>query len=205
MASHLKSQNNDLLRMALTLFIIASLVGAMLSVVHYFTAPVVVRSSEERLNRSLVDLMGDTAEFVLADDYTKEIVLGNVHVPVHAVYCVKDQADQPLGYCVNVSPSGYVDVIDMMVALDKDGIVKDVVILSSLETPGIGSKVKNNKTFRAGVNGLSDSAKIVKDTPKNKDEVQVIAGATVSSAAYINGVNAAIEAVQILRAEEVQE
>ncbi len=204
MASHLKSQNNDLLRMALTLFIIASLVGAMLSVVHHFTAPVVEHSAEDRLNQSLVDLMGDTAEFVRADEFTKEIILGNVQVPVHAVYLAKDSTDQLLGYCVNVSPSGYVDVIDMMVALDKDGIVKDVVILSSFETPGIGTKIKNNKTFLASVIGLLDSAKIVKETPKNKDEIQVIAGATVSSSAYINGVNAAIEAVQILRAEEVQ-
>ncbi len=205
MASHLKNQKNDFWRMALILFIIASLVGAMLSVVHHFTAPLVSQSAEERLNQSLVDLMGESAQFEKVDAYSKEIILGNVNVPINGVYQVKDQADQPLGYCVNVSPMGYVDTINMMVALDTEGIVKDVELLSFSETPGIGSKVKNNKTFRTSVNGFLDSAKIVKDTPKTKDEVQVIAGATVSSAAYINGVNAAIEAVQIIRAEEVEE
>ncbi len=204
MSSHLKHSKNDFLHMALLLFLITAIVGCILSVVHYYTDPVVERSAQERLEESLCELFPDAENFEIPIEYPQEILLGTVRVPVKTVYLVKDRASEVSGYCVNVSPQSYSDALDLLVAMDKTGAVTDVEILSISDTPGIGLKVQSNKTFRSSVKGLVDSAKIVKETPSSKEEIQVIAGATVSSSAYINGVNAAIEAVQILRAEEVQ-
>ncbi len=201
MLSFSKSQKIDILRLALTLFIITSIIGVLLAVVHYYTAPVVVRSAEERLQQSLADLMEDADRFDTVESFEESIALGTVHIPVQAVYAAFDSSDQPLGYCVRVTPKGYADVIDLLVAIDGEGAVKAVDILSIYESPGIGMKVERNDEFRSSVYGLTDSAKIVKSVPSDKDEIQVISGATVSSAAYINGVNAAIEVVQMLRLE----
>ncbi len=199
MSSGLKRQKVDFLRMALTLFGITAVVGVMLALVHSFTAPIVERSAEERLHESLNALMEDAAEFEEVEEFEKMVVLGEARVPVQEVYTALDAAAQPIGYCVRVTPNGYSDVIDMMVAIDQEGAVKSVRILSIADTPGIGMKVESNETFRFSVNGLTDTAKIVKTTPTEKEEIQVISGATVSSSAYINGVNAAIEVVQVLR------
>ena len=203
MASHLRVQKNDYLRLALTLFVVAALVGTILSVVHFFTEPIVENSAEKRLNQSFLDMMGEESAMEAAVDYSQEIVLGKVHIPIDTIYLAKDSSGNLIGYCVNVKPVGYSGIIDMLVGLDGEGAVKDVEILSMTETSGVGTKIKTNKAFRASLIGLTDSAKIVTHTPKPKDEVQVISGATISSTAYINGVNAAIEAVQILRAKEV--
>lgn len=200
MSSHLKHSKNDFLRMALLLFLIAAMVGAVLAVVHFYTEPIVKRSAEERLQEALQELMPDAGSFEIPIEYPKEIVLGTVHVPVKTVYRAENA-----GYCVHVQPQGYSDLLELLVAIDQGGAVKDVEILSISDTPGIGLKVQSNKKFRSAVNGLTDSAKIVKETPDSKEEIQVISGATVTSSAYINGVNAAIEAVQILRAQEVQQ
>ncbi len=203
MSSHLKKSKNEFLRMALILFLITSIIGGLLAVVHHFTAPVVERSAEERLNHSLQELMADAAEFSKIVEYSESIFLGDVQVPVRAVYIAKDSAGQALGYCVNVAPKGYSDVIDMMVAIDIEGAVSDVDILSISDSSGIGSKVQTDDQLRNAVKGINDSVKLVKQAPASKSEVQAIAGATVSSAAYVNGVNAAVEVVQLIRAGEV--
>ncbi len=205
MSSHLKNSKNDILRMALVLFLITSIIGGVLAVVHFYTAPVAERSAEERLNRSLRSLMADAADFSEVAEFPESILLGDVHVPVLAVYTAKDADGQTLGYCVNVTPNGYADLIDMMVAFDREGAVSDVEILSISDSPGIGLKVQSDDALRNAVKGIIDTVKIVKRTPASKDEVRVIAGATVSSAAYINGVNAAVEVVQLLRVGEVSE
>lgn len=201
MFSFSKSQKIDFLRMALTLFAITAVVGVLLAVVHHYTEPVVERSAEERLELSLRELISDAEYFEEVEEFEKSVTLGNVSVPVQAVYSAKGSGDQSLGYCVRVAPKGYSDIIDLLVAIDQDGAVKSVQILSISDTPGIGMKVESNETFQSSMYGLTDSAKIVKTTPTVKEEIQVIAGATVSSAAYINGVNAAIEVVQMLRLE----
>lgn len=203
MSSHLKNSRNDYLRMALILLLITSIIGGLLAVVHHFTGPVAERSAEERLNRSLYELFDNTDEFVKVVEHPESILLGSVQVPIRAVYRAEDVANRSLGYCINVTPMGYVDVIDMMVAIDQEGLMSGVEILSISDSPGISSKVKANDELQMALKGINDSVKIVKSTPTTKSEIQVIAGATVSSAAYINGVNAAVEVAQLLRVEEV--
>ena len=64
-------------------------------------------------------------------------------------------------------------------------------------------KVDSDEKFKTSVYGLDDTASIVKTEPKG-NEVQVISGATISSSAYINGVNAALAVADSLD-EEVQQ
>ena len=199
MFSGLKRKKVDFLGTALTLFFIMTIFGVLLALTHLFTAPIVERSTEERLQQSLHSLMEEAAEFQEVDEFEPIIVLGNERVPVRAVYNALDPLAESMGYCVRVTPNGYSNMIDMLVAIDRDGAVKSVSILSISETPGIGMKVESDETFQSSVNGLTDTAKIVKTTPTVKEEIPVISGATVSSTAYINGVNAAIEVVQPLR------
>lgn len=198
-----KSQRNDLLRMALTLFVIAAVVAALLALANYFTAPVIASSAQDRLDRSLNALITEASSFEEAEEYAETITLGTTKVDVAAVYVAKAANGQKLGYCVEVTPNGYADVIDMMVAIDGEGAVCGVQILSISDTPGIGLKIQSDEDFQKSVYGLTDGAKIVRSAPSKSNEVQVIAGATVSSSAYINGVNAALEVAQLLE-QEVQ-
>lgn len=198
-----KSQRNDLLRMALTLFAIAAIVGVLLALANYVTEPIIARSGEERLEQSLNALMADAATFEEVEDFTESITLGNTKISVASVYAARTADGQKMGYCVEVTPAGYSDIIDMMVAIDGEGAVCGVQILSISDTPGIGMKVQTNEEFQRSVYGLTDAAKVVKTTPTSPNELQAISGATVSSTAYINGVNAALEVAQLLE-QEVQ-
>ena len=190
-----------MLRMALTLFAITASVAILLAISNYFTSPIIARSAKERLDQSLNTLIPDAISFNEITDFEKEINIGSAKIKVPAIYAAKGSGDQQIGYCIWVTPMGYSDVIDMIVAIDPKGSVSGVQIISINDTPGIGMKVQSDEGFQNSVIGLNDSAKIVKSAPAAKNEIQVIAGATVSSSAYINGVNAALEVVQMLKQE----
>ncbi len=195
-----KNLKIDFIRMALTLFFITALVAAALATAHYYTGPIIEQKAEERLDESLKMLFSDAKSFEPVEKVDKTVSFGTVKVPVKEAYQAMDATDERLGYCIRVTPTGYTDLIDMMVAVNRDGMVSGVQILSIADTPGIGMKVDTDETFQKRLLGITDSVKAVKTTP-SPGEVQVISGATVSSTAYINGVNAAVEVAQKLKLE----
>lgn len=191
----------DFIRMALTLFAITAVVAGALAAANFFTAPIIEQSAQERLDHSLKALIAEADRFEAVEKFEKTVSFGEIKVPVEEVYLALDSAENKLGYCIRVMPNGYSDVIDMLVAINKEGgAVSGVQILAISDTPGIGMKVQSNEEFQSRLLGLEDSVKAVKTTP-SVGEVQVIAGATVSSKAYINGVNAAIETSRKLELE----
>lgn len=201
MSSGKREQRIDFIKLSLTLFAITAVVAALLALANYITEPIIAASAKERLNQSLNELMVDAVSFDEVEEYEDEISFGATKVNVSAVYAGKNSAGETAGYCVRVVPMGYSDIIDMIVAINRDGAVSGVQILSISDTPGIGMKVQTDESFFKSVYGLTDSVKIVKSTPSGANELQVISGATVSSTAYINGVNAALEVAQKLKQE----
>lgn len=194
-----RQQKIDFIRLSFALFAITAIVAVALAAVNYFIAPVIARSAKERLDASLSNLIEEAASFEEIPSCPKEIITGGVTVPVVAGYKAKDSAGAFLGLCVQVAPMGYSDVIDMIVAIDSSGAVRDAEILSISDTPGIGQKVKKDRDFQNCVLGLSEVATIVKNPSSAKSQVQVISGATISSSAYIRGVNGAMEvALQLM-------
>ena len=200
MAFESENPKIDFFLTALTLFVITALVAGLLGLANFYTAPIIEQSAKDRLDASLKELIPDAAVFSEAEEYEESITVGGAKVPVQSLYVARNAQGASVGYCVRVTPNGYSDLIDMLVAIDGEGAVSGVEILSISDTPGIGMKVESDDTFRSKLIGLDDSVKAVKTAP-NSGEVQTIAGATVSSAAYINGVNAAIETVQLYRQE----
>ena len=90
-------------------------------------------------------------------------------------------------YCVTLTADGYKkDSVQLFVAFDKDMNVLKVVVLSSKETTGIGTKVESD-AFLSQFIGNKDML--------TSDSVDIIAGATFSSKAVMNGINTARKAV----------
>ena len=104
----------------------------------------------------------------------------------------KDGNGEVIGYCIEVQPKGYSDVIDMMVGISADGEILDSSIISISDTPGIGTRVKTDADFAAQFKGKTDTV-----TP-GTGGVSLISGATYSSTGFTNGINAALEAYKIL-------
>lgn len=97
-----------------------------------------------------------------------------------------------VGYTVKTTSGGYGGPIEIMVGIDNNGVIQGVSVGNHTETPGLGAKAtdENFKGQYKGKEAASDLVVIKSGVPKD-NEIQAIAGATISSRAVTNGVNMA--------------
>jgi electron transport complex protein RnfG len=89
------------------------------------------------------------------------------------------------------SPEGYGGTIEVMVGLLPDGTVHGIEVLSHLETPGLGAKIREAKfKDRFKKRSLSNTKWAVK---KDAGDIDGITGATISSRAVIKAIRGGLE------------
>ncbi len=174
------------IRLAGTLLLIAALVAAALAAVNMVTAPIIAQMKEAKTQAAI--------EAVLPGG-GKEIAFTDATGIVSKVYASET------GYAVEVTPVGFNGGITMMVGIDLEGKVTGISIISQTETAGLGAvaaeKGSKGQAFRGQFAGMSGTLAVTKDG----GEVDSISGATISSRAVTNGVNAALQCVANLAKE----
>lgn len=124
-------------------------------------------------------------------------------------YLAYDDKDELIGYAAEGKGNGYGGEIAVMVGVDGSSRITGIKVLSQKETPGLGDKVeevRSKKTwgtviagtspdeqglkpwFQEQFKGSSAPVKLVRDG----GTIEAISGATVSSNATIEAVNAAV-------------
>ena len=174
----MKKENTALyvLRLAVTLLLIAGVMAAALAGVNSITKPIIEQLTYEKTQQAVSAVLeggGDEVEFPAMDLVSK-------------VY----QGEN--GYAVEVTPSGFDNTITMMVGVDNEGKVLGISIVSHTETAGLGAVAAENtskgEAFRGQFVGKSGSVGVTKDG----GEIDAITGATITSRAVCVGVSAAI-------------
>ena len=167
------------LRLALTLLIIAGVMAAALAGVNSVTAPIIENITYEKTQAAVSAVLpggGDTVEFPAMDLVSK-------------VYKGEN------GYAVEVTPSGFDNTITMMVGVDNAGAVSGISIIDHSETAGLGAvaaaTTAAGEAFRAQFQGMTGSVSVTKDG----GQVDAITSATITSRAVCAGVNAALAVV----------
>ena len=180
----MKTENTALyiLRLALTLFIIAAVVAAALAGVNSITKPVIDQLNAEKTQNAI--------EAVLPGGFDEELAnFDNQGGLVSKVYKGAN------GYALEVLPSGFDNTITMMVGVDTEGKVLGISIVSHTETAGLGAvaaaQTSAGEAFRGQFVGQSGSVGVTKDG----GTMDAITGATITSRAICVGVNAALDAV----------
>jgi len=101
--------------------------------------------------------------------------------------------DEVVGYAIKVSTSGFGGILQMMVGFTPDGTIYNTSVISHAETPGLGAKiVDENCAPRAQVKGKNPATNNIAVT-KDNGEIDAITASTITSRAFLKGVNAAYE------------
>ncbi len=117
-----------------------------------------------------------------------------------SVYIGRDAKGASIGNAFEVETSGFQGKITMMIGMDGsfDKII-GLKVLDNVETPGLGAKITDS-SFQDQFKGLSGASEIVllknQAPDKLKNQVEAIAGATISSRAVVGGLNAEIAKVR---------
>ena len=170
------------IRLGVTLFLIAAVVAGILAAVNSITEPVIKNLNEEKTQKAI--------EAVLPGGYETEITdYADATGLVSKVYKGAN------GYALEVKPSGFDNTITMMVGVDFEGNVLGISVVSHTETAGLGAvsaaKTSAGEEFRGQFVGQSGEVKVKKDG----GEMDAITGATITSRAICTGVNAALDCV----------
>lgn len=123
------------------------------------------------------------------------------NIPSEEVRTVDDGAqiytsrmgDQIVGYAIKVSTSGFGGPLTIMVGFTPDGTVYNTSVISHSETPGLGAKlVDENCAPRVQVKGKNPATNKI-SVSKDGGEIDAITASTITSRAFLKGVNAAYE------------
>ncbi len=114
-------------------------------------------------------------------------------VKIDSVVEALDKNGKPEGYVVDTSSmDGYGGNISISVGINNDNIINSIAFLSIQETPGLGMKATEEPFYSQFNNKKANILSVVKGNSKSDDEISAISGATISSRAVTNAVNAAI-------------
>lgn len=112
---------------------------------------------------------------------------------IDGVQIAKDASGSTLGYVITVTAKDASQAnITFSVGITNDGIVNGYSITDIAETPGLGDKAKNEEFSSQFAGKVVDSFTVVKQAPAAEHEIESISGATITSKAMANGVNACI-------------
>ena len=174
-----------ILRLSLTLLIITALAAASLAYVNSITKDAIAENQLAKTNRAMSEVLPGAENIQKIDDGSG-IVQG--------VYAAGE--DSPVqGWAVLVAPnSGFGGEIRMMVGISAKGRLTGISIISHAETPGLGAvaaaKTPAGEAFRSSFFGSQGTLTM--------EDIDALSGATITSRAVLEGVNAAIEYLENL-------
>ena len=162
-------------QLVVTLFLISAICAVLLGLVNNITAGPIAAANEAATNAAM--------QAVLPADSYEQVEYTGGNALVTAVYKAGDA-----GYVVQVAPSGFGGNLDVMVGVGADGTCTGVSIISHAETSGLGANA-TKEDFRAQFVGKANVA-----VTKDGGDIAALTGATITSRAVCDGVNAAIAA-----------
>ena len=164
-----------------TLFLITAVMAGLLAMVNAVTAGPIADGLREKTGKALSG--------VLAEGVVLEEELENFPDETGLVEAVYRTSS---GYVVEAVPSGYGGEIHMAVGVDGAGQVTGVQIISHTETSGLGANAAANsaagQSFRDQFLGATGQLAVTQDG----GTIDALTGATMTSRAVTQGVNAAL-------------
>lgn len=182
---------------ALILTAFTLVLGFLLGAVHEITKTRIEAAELAAEEAAYIAVFADADGFSDAEASLEEInqyLLDNgFKDTIKSIKMATDDSGELLGYVINVTANdGSQASISFSVGVRADGTVNGFSITDIAETPGLGSKAADDEFNDQFENKNVDSFVITKDGADEDGEIQAITGATITSRAMANGVNAAI-------------
>lgn len=171
--------------------------GLLLGAVYEITKEP-IRASQERAKQKAYRMVLDSAETFeeceIVGDTKAEKGLRDFAVQgcdISGAAIAKNGAGEEIGYVVTVvSKEGYGGEIEISVGILNDGTVSGIEILSISETAGLGMNAQTPEFRNQFRDVQTEQFELKKDNPSGN--IEAISGATITSRAVTNAVNAGL-------------
>lgn len=187
----------QIIKNALILTAITLISGVLLGLVYEVTKGPIAASKERAKKEAYQKVLPDAKEFSNlifdADVVSKAIKDAGITGCTIDEVVIAKSGKEAIGYIVTAKSSeGYGGDIQVSVGILNDGTISGVAILSISETVGLGMKASEPKFYEQFSGKKVDEFVVTKTGAKADHEIDAISGATITSNAMTNAVNAAL-------------
>ena len=198
---------NKIIKDALALTLITLVAGVALGGVYEITKDPIAKQEAQAKAEAYEQVFTDAAAFEaveMDDTLTKTIrdqldQEGYKAQSIEEVMRAEDQSGETLGYAFAVVTSeGYGGDIQFSMGVQNDGTLNGISILSIGETAGLGMNADTPAFKDQFVGKQVEKLQYTKNGATQDDEINAISGATVTTNAMTNGVNAGLCAFRVM-------
>lgn len=198
---------NKIIKDALALTLITLVAGVALGGVYEITKDPIAKQEAQAKAEAYEQVFTDAAAFEaveMDDTLTKTIrdqldQEGYKAQSIEEVMRAEDQSGETLGYAFTVVTSeGYGGDIRFSMGVQNDGTLNGISILSIGETAGLGMNADTPAFKDQFVGKQLEKLQYTKNGATQDDEINAISGATVTTNAMTNGVNAGLCAFRVM-------
>ena len=198
---------NKIIKDALALILITLVAGVALGGVYEITKDPIAKQEAQAKAEAYEQVFTDAAacEEVEMDDTLIQTIRdqldqeGYKAQSIEEVMRAEDQSGETLGYAFTVVTSeGYGGDIQFSMGVQNDGTLNGISILSIGETAGLGMNADTPAFKDQFVGKQVEKLQYTKNGATQDDEINAISGATVTTNAMTNGVNAGLCAFRVM-------
>ena len=187
----IKQNKNDIIKPVAVLLAICIIIPLALSLTNKITKDKIAELDEKNSRETMADL-------IEADNFT-ECEFGENEFNYYTA--VKD--GNIIGYIFKTAEKGYGGDVSVMTAVNTDGTVKSVAILDvSNETPGLGQNAAKESFYSQYADKKSGISLVKNGAESDKNEVNAVTGATITSTAVNKAVNKALKQFESVKNNE---
>ncbi len=175
----------------IVLTIIAALAGVALSGVYSLTKPSIENNAIQK-KLATYQIVCPDAEKLGESDKANQLLADGTYSNVDEFFEGRDADGNLVGYVMSVTVTGFQDKISMAIGLNTDGSIQNISFISIKESPGVGMRAQEEPAFIEQFLGKQGTLILTKDGASGDQEIDALSGATITSTAVTNGVNAGL-------------
>lgn len=189
--------SSESIKNTISLMLITLVAGLLLGLVYEITKEPIAeeqqRAKEEAYKAVFAD--ADSFEVVALEEeaVAKELESNGYNVTINEVMKVYDKSGNAAGYTLTVTDhEGYGGDIQFAMGVTLDGVVNGISFLSISETAGLGMKATEESFTKQFAGKQVEAFCYTKNGATADEEIDAISGATITTSAVVNGVNAGL-------------
>ena len=199
--------SSKIIRHALALTAITLVSGLALGAVYGITKVPIARQEELAKQEAYQEVFPEAEQFqtvTLDEELSGQIrsgldEAGYTQDSIQEVTEALDDEGQRLGYAITVlTTAGYGGEIQFSMGVSLDGTVNGISFLSISETAGLGMKADTEEFRGQFAQKQVEAFTYTKNGASEEDEIDAISGATITTSAVTDAVNAGLCAFRIL-------
>lgn len=196
----------SILKDTISITAITLVAGLALGVVQDITADPIAQQKLKAKQEAYKAVFPEAEKFgeVVLGDMAEELAVtlsenGYGAQNIDEVMTAFDSSDNEIGYAFTITTSeGYGGDIQFAMGVQADGTLNGISILSIGETAGLGMKADTDAFKDQFKNKNVEKFKYTKSGASAEDEIDALSGATITTNAMTNGVNAGLCAFQYM-------